>query len=101
MLIIIYDEHGGTYDHVPPPAAVPPDSLNTSLFNFDRFGVRVPAVIVSPYIQHPDGAASTAGSAISLRSHVDHRDAPEAVLPGGVVDQARRGRSEFGRRAEP
>jgi phospholipase C len=51
MLIIIYDEHGGTYDHVPPPTAVPPDSLNTSPFNFDRFGVRVPAVIVSPYIQ--------------------------------------------------
>jgi len=51
MLIIVYDEHGGTYDHVPPPAAAPPDSLNTSPFNFDRFGVRVPAVIVSPYVQ--------------------------------------------------
>ncbi len=51
MLIIIYDEHGGTYDHVPPPAAVPPDAVNTNPFNFDRYGVRVPAVIVSPYIQ--------------------------------------------------
>jgi len=51
MLIILYDEHGGTYDHVPPPQAVPPDSISTSPFNFDRYGVRVPAVIVSPYIQ--------------------------------------------------
>ena len=51
MLIITYDEHGGTYDHVPPPAAVPPDSIRTTPFNFDRYGVRVPAVIVSPYIR--------------------------------------------------
>jgi phospholipase C len=51
MLIIIYDEHGGTYDHVPPPPAVPPDSIKTTPFNFDRYGVRVPAVIVSPYIR--------------------------------------------------
>jgi len=51
MLIILYDEHGGTYDHVPPPAAVPPDAISTSPFNFDRYGVRVPAVIVSPFIR--------------------------------------------------
>jgi phospholipase C len=51
MLIILYDEHGGTYDHVPPPTAVPPDTINTSPFNFDRYGVRVPAVIVSPFIR--------------------------------------------------
>ena len=51
MLIIIYDEHGGMYDHVPPPAAVPPDNVTTKPFNFDRYGVRVPAVIVSPFIK--------------------------------------------------
>jgi phospholipase C len=51
MLIITYDEHGGTYDHIPPPAAPPPDAIKTSPFNFDRYGVRVPAVIVSPYIR--------------------------------------------------
>lgn len=51
MLIITYDEHGGTYDHVPPPPAQAPDSIKTSPFNFDRYGVRVPAVIVSPYIR--------------------------------------------------
>ena len=52
MLIIIFDEHGGCYDHVPPPpAAVPEAPRADQVFNFDRYGVRVPAVIVSPYVQ--------------------------------------------------
>ena len=51
LLIIIYDEHGGCYDHVSPPAASPPSSLASQPFNFDRYGVRVPAVIISPYIK--------------------------------------------------
>ncbi|MFZ0694455.1 MAG: alkaline phosphatase family protein [Alphaproteobacteria bacterium] len=50
LLVIIYDEHGGCYDHVPPPKAKPPSSAPSSPFNFDRYGVRVPAVIVSPFI---------------------------------------------------
>jgi phospholipase C len=54
MLVIIYDEHGGCYDHVAPGMAVPPGkgvSDNPKpVFAFDRFGVRVPAVIASPYI---------------------------------------------------
>jgi phospholipase C len=52
LLIVTYDEHGGTYDHDHPPAAVPPGpvSLNPP-FEFDRYGVRVPAVIVSPFIE--------------------------------------------------
>jgi phospholipase C len=51
MLIITFDEHGGCYDHVAPPAATAPDTAATAPFNFDRYGVRVPAVIVSPLIQ--------------------------------------------------
>lgn len=51
LLVILFDEHGGCYDHVPPPLALPPSGSATSPFNFDRFGVRVPAVFVSPYIQ--------------------------------------------------
>lgn len=55
MLIITYDEHGGFYDHVAPPAAVEPgdkfaDGLNTNGFTFNQYGVRVPAVVVSPLI---------------------------------------------------
>ena len=58
LLIITYDEHGGCYDHVPPPgkwnnrpAQKPCFSTNKSNFNFDRFGVRIPTVLVSPLIQ--------------------------------------------------
>jgi len=52
LLIITYDEHGGCYDHVPPPlGAVPPDkSRGEDSFDFTRFGPRVPTVLVSPLI---------------------------------------------------
>jgi phospholipase C len=54
LLIVLYDEHGGIFDHelppVGPPYAVPPDN-NTSQFTFDRFGLRVPAILISPYIK--------------------------------------------------
>lgn len=52
LLVVLYDEHGGFYDHVPPPAAVRPDDLEspTTGFRFDRLGVRVPAVLVSPWV---------------------------------------------------
>jgi len=53
-LIIIYDEHGGYYDHVPTPLNIPnPDgrvSTNPP-FDFNRSGIRVPAVIVSPWVK--------------------------------------------------
>jgi phospholipase C len=51
LLVVIFDEHGGCYDHVPPPPAVPPSKISASPFNFDRYGVRVPAIFVSPYIK--------------------------------------------------
>jgi phospholipase C len=54
LLLITYDEHGGTYDHVMPPwgAASPDDksSPGEQGFGFDRFGVRVPLIAVSPWI---------------------------------------------------
>ncbi|VVM08116.1 phospholipase C [Methylacidimicrobium cyclopophantes] len=50
LLVITFDEHGGCYDHAPPPLAVPPDSRPSVPFAFDRYGVRVPTVLVSPYI---------------------------------------------------
>jgi phospholipase C len=52
LLVISYDEHGGCYDHVAPPwGAVPPDnSAGEFGFDFTRFGVRVPTVLVSPLI---------------------------------------------------
>src|SRR5262249_18449267 len=52
LLVITYDEHGGNYDHVPPPAGATPPSATAGEqgFDFTRFGVRVPAVLVSPLI---------------------------------------------------
>jgi phospholipase C len=51
LLIITYDEHGGFFDHAVPPAATPPDNKTPDHFVFNQFGVRVPAVLVSPYIR--------------------------------------------------
>ena len=49
LLLVLFDEHGGFYDHVSPPPAVPPDHHNEE-YDFDRYGVRVPAILVSPYV---------------------------------------------------
>lgn len=54
LLIITYDEHGGCYDHVPPPANAAPPVISRKPdygFDFKRFGVRVPTVLVSPWIE--------------------------------------------------
>ncbi|NKB65365.1 MAG: hypothetical protein GKR95_25780 [Gammaproteobacteria bacterium] len=53
LLIITFDEHGGCFDHIPPPPAVVPDEINKNGekgFKFDRLGVRVPMVMVSSHI---------------------------------------------------
>ena len=52
-LLIGWDEPGGTYDHVPPPAVPPPDPAAPEGqlgFKFDRSGYRVPAVVISPWV---------------------------------------------------
>jgi phospholipase C len=58
-LLIVYDEHGGIYDHVKPQDCTPDDDAFVAsadqteagfAFKFDRLGVRVPAVLVSPWV---------------------------------------------------
>ncbi|KAF8516660.1 phosphoesterase family-domain-containing protein [Gautieria morchelliformis] len=55
LFIINYDEHGGYFDHVPPPAALRPDSIlpinpNEPQFDgYQRYGFRVPMIAISPY----------------------------------------------------
>jgi phospholipase C len=48
---ITFDEHGGLYDHVPPPKATPPDDSGAGQFGFgfNRYGVRVPTIVISAY----------------------------------------------------
>ncbi len=62
VLIWCYDEHGGYYDHVPPPAAPEPDDVRPRTApqdRYDRLGFRVPAVIVSPFAR-PNYVSSVA-----------------------------------------
>jgi phospholipase C len=56
LFVLVYDEHGGYCDHVPPPPAIPPDiipplvQLGEHVYDgFARYGFRVPAAVVSPY----------------------------------------------------
>jgi phospholipase C len=56
LLIIMFDEHGGCYDHVSPGKATSPDGIvipqsqpGGSGFTFDRLGVRIPAIVISPF----------------------------------------------------
>jgi phospholipase C len=48
LLVVLFDEHGGLYDHVEPPQAVPPD-FHSEEYDFKRLGVRVPSIVISPY----------------------------------------------------
>jgi phospholipase C len=88
LLLIVWDEHGGIFDHVAPPA-VPQQNQDGHVstappFNFDRYGVRVPAVVVSPYIQkgtvshtlfeHASIPATAAAQFIGTGSAISNRE---------------------------
>jgi len=86
-LLIVYDEHGGIYDHVVPPACTA-DQFTASAnatgtgmeFKFDRLGVRVPAVLVSPWI--PKGTV--------VDRVFDHASIPATVTRFFIGDYAPR-----------
>lgn len=75
LLIITWDEHGGFFDHMPPPATVAPGDTgldtgwNQSKFTFEQLGPRVPAVVISPLIP---------GSLIDHRVY-DHSSIPATL----------------------
>lgn len=57
LFIITYDEHGGFFDHVAPPSCPSPDGIVANdvegsglNFDFTRLGVRVPVIMISPWI---------------------------------------------------
>jgi phospholipase C len=86
-LLVVYDEHGGIFDHVIPPAC-PPDQFTASAndtgtgseFKFDRLGVRVPAVLISPWI--PPGTV--------VNRVFDHASIPATVTKFFLGDYAPR-----------
>ena len=55
LFVLTYDEHGGFYDHVPPPMGVPPPTPGQTSypdkFSFDRLGIRIPTLLISPWVQ--------------------------------------------------
>lgn len=82
LFVVLYDEHGGFYDHVPTPdTGVPsPDGIvgpPPYNFRFDRLGIRVPAILISPWIERgtvlhePSGPYST--------SQFEHSSIPATV----------------------
>ncbi|XP_047957047.1 non-specific phospholipase C4-like [Salvia hispanica] len=82
LFVIIYDEHGGFYDHVPTPVTgVPsPDGLvgpEPYNFQFDRLGVRVPAIFISPWIEK--GTVVHGPSGPTPTSEFEHSSIPATV----------------------
>ena len=73
LLIIFYDEHGGFFDHVPPPVA-PDDDPRM----FGRYGVRVPALIVSPWTE-PGVVSHTVFDHTSIIKTILLRFCPDAL----------------------
>lgn len=86
LLIVLFDEHGGYFDHIQPPATVSPDGIPGRLdqtflvpFNFERLGLRVPAILISPWF--PAAVDSTVYSHASIPGSMI-----EAFgLPGGFL----------------
>ncbi|KAJ9146793.1 hypothetical protein P3X46_029019 [Hevea brasiliensis] len=81
-LLITYDEHGGFYDHVPTPVSgVPnPDGIigpDPFYFRFDRLGVRVPTILVSPWIEKGTVIHKPVGP--SPHSQFEHSSVPATV----------------------
>ena len=73
LLVIVYDENGGFYDHVPPPPAADDEPGM-----FGRYGVRVPAIIVSPWIE-PRTASHTLFDHTSIIKTILSRFCPQAL----------------------
>jgi phospholipase C len=77
-LFITYDEHGGYYDHVPPPKAIKPDSIPPKLAPgdmpgaYNRYGFRVPTVVVSPWSK-PDYVSNIVQDHTSLLAFIERK----------------------------
>jgi phospholipase C len=78
LLVYTYDEHGGYYDHVAPPAAIAPDAIPPQLGPGDLpggytiYGPRVPAVVVSPYSK-PKGVTNVVHDHTSALATIEYK----------------------------
>ncbi|HEY7165476.1 MAG TPA: alkaline phosphatase family protein [Candidatus Binatia bacterium] len=108
LLVIMYDEHGGLYDHVPPPAAEDDDAT------FRSYGVRVPAFLVSPWVaqkhvsktvfdhtsliktillrfcRRPDGSIPDMGKRVMAANHLGDELSEAVARPAPSIDSYHR-----------
>jgi phospholipase C len=111
-LVVTYDEHGGLFDHVPPPPGVPEMEAGEFGFTFARLGVRVPTLIVSPLVSRglvwrpPTGGFADHSSIVAtvLRNRdleaLTARDASAADILGAFTVDARTDDSETAARID-
>ncbi|MGE5281597.1 MAG: alkaline phosphatase family protein [Chloroflexota bacterium] len=76
MLVIVYDEHGGFYDHRHPGDGLPPEFTRRA--EFGTFGPRVPAIVVSPYVERGAAYGSKQGNELSYL--YDHTSLIKTIL---------------------
>lgn len=73
ILFITFDEHGGLYDHVVPPPACEPESLDFRPdYRFDRYGIRVPMIVVSPFVKEPGYVSKFFTDLSSVTRFIEH-----------------------------
>ncbi|CAO3673695.1 unnamed protein product [Umbelopsis ramanniana] len=78
LLIVTFDEHGGYFDHVPTPTSAPnPDGITVSDFDFDRLGVRVPMLLISPWVEA--GSVLSKPSGPQPDSQFEHSSIPATI----------------------
>ena len=90
LLVIVYDENGGFYDHVPPPVTADDDPGM-----FGRYGVRVPAIIVSPWVE-PRTVSSTVFDHTSIIKTILLRFCPQALHERPLAETRRPRRARLG-----
>ena len=78
LLVWTYDEHGGYYDHVPPPHVIAPDTIKPVLAadnlpgTYRLLGPRVPAVVVSPHSK-PNAVTNVVHDHTSVLATIEHK----------------------------
>jgi phospholipase C len=79
VFVVVWDEGGGFYDHVPPPPAVPPDAVPPDITvppdspgGYDRYGFRVPCLVASPF-SRPGHVSSVVYDHTSILATIRHK----------------------------
>lgn len=81
LLLVTFDEHGGTFDHVPPPDDVMPDRPHEPpYFRFDRVGPRVPTLLISPMVNAGTVFRTTKPRTADRSFPYDHTSIPATIL---------------------